>query len=190
MLNQYLQQKLNKQQTLNQKGRNWTYKGIIKSGDEYEFAVRGELGEGNSRGFIVFIINYSFEAGPFRVPNLAGPVVAGGDDERPVAVEAHGGHRKRVAPDDPEALSGLDLPNPDGLVERAGDDEVGLGVEVGAENDVGVAAEGLDALACWGACVPDAEGAVVGGGADVVGVGGPGKVGNALGVAHQAAQEG
>lgn len=88
-----------------------------------------------------------------------------------------------------EALAGLDLPNPNRLVERAGDDEVRLGVEVHAEDQVVVTAEGLDALAGGGACVPDAEGSIVRGGADVVGVGGPGEVGNALGVTHEAADE-
>lgn len=116
--------------------------------------------------------------------------MAGGDDKRTVAIEAHGGQRHRVGPDSVEALPGLDLPNTHRFVEGAGDDEVGLGIEIDAEDAVGVAAEGLDALAGGGAGVPDTEGPIVGGGADVVGVGRPGKVGDAVGVAEKAAEKG
>lgn len=89
-----------------------------------------------------------------------------------------------------EAPPRLDVPNPDRLVEGTGDDEVGLGVEVDAEDEIGVAAKDLDALAGGGADVPDAESAVVGGGAEVVGVGGPGEIGDAFGVADEAVAEG
>lgn len=81
------------------------------------------------------------------------------------------------------SLPSLDVPNPNGLVERPRNDLVRLGVEVDTEDEVGVATEGFDAVG--GACVPDADGFVVGGGADVVGVGGPGEVGDAVGVADE-----
>lgn len=100
----------------------------------------------------------------------------------------HRRHGHRVGPNRVQAAPRLDVPNPNGLVERAGDDEVGLGVEVDAEDEVGVALEGLDAV--LGASVPYAEGAVVGGGGEVVGVGGPGEVGDAGGVAGEDEEEG
>ena len=87
-----------------------------------------------------------------------------------------------------EGAAGLNIPDPNGLVEGAGDNEVGLGVEIDTEDQVGVAAEGLHAFSGLG--VPDAESEVVGGGADVVGVGGPCQVGDAAGVANKAGLEG
>lgn len=168
------------------KQRSRTDKGVIESGNEYEFAVGGELGEGDSRELIVNEgLQQSTGAG---IPNLTRAIVASGNDEGTVAVEVNGGNWHGVCVDDVDALAGLNLPNPNGLVEGAGDDVVRLGVEVDAEDGVGVAAEGLDAVAAGG--VPDAEGAVVGGGAYVVGVGGPGEVGDALGVAGEAVEEG
>lgn len=110
-------------------------------------------------------------------------------DEGTVAIEVHRRHRHGVATDDVDALPSLHLPNPNRLIEGAGNDVVRLRVEVNAENGVGVAAEGLDTVASAGG-VPDAEGAVVGGGADVVGVGGPGEVGDAVGMAGEAVEEG
>jgi len=52
------------------------------------------------------------------VPDLACAVVAGGDDERAIPVEAHrrGGHG--VGTDRMEAPPGLHLPYPNRLVER------------------------------------------------------------------------
>lgn len=158
------------------------------SSNEYEFAVGRELSEGHSRDLIV---NERLQASPGGgVPNLARPVVASGDDERPIAVEVHGGHGKGVSPDDVKALPGLHLPDTNRFVEGTGDNEVGLGIEIDTEHKAGVTAEGLHALAGGGACVPDAEGTVVGGGADVVRVGGPGEVGDALGVTKEALDEG
>ena len=89
---------------------------------------------------------------------------------------------------DMDTLPRLHLPNPNGLIEGSGDDEVSLVIEVNAEDGVGVAAEGLDALARG--AVPYADGAVVGGGADVTRVRGPGKVGDAFGVVGEAVEEG
>lgn len=42
---------------------------------------------------------------------------------------------------DSEALTRLDIPNSDSLVKGAGDQEVGVGVEVEAEGVIGVAPE-------------------------------------------------
>ena len=60
-----------------------------------------------------------------------------------------------------QALARPHVPDPHRLVERAGDHEVRLGVEVAAEGVVAVALEGLEALA--GAELPDLEGLVVAG---------------------------
>lgn len=76
------------------------------------------------------------------------------------------------------AFASLHLPDSDSFVEGARDDEIGLGVEVDAEDVVGVAAEDFEALE-RGTGVPDADSAVVGGGRDVVWVGGPGDIGDA-----------
>lgn len=97
--------------------------------------------------------------------------------------DGHGMGRNSV-----ERAAGLGIPNPDGLVEGAGDNEVGLRVEIYTEDQVGVAAEGLDAFSQLS--VPDAESEVVGGGADVMGIGGPCEVGDAAGVANKAGPEG
>jgi len=79
------------------------------------------------------------------------------------------------------AFPGLDVPNPEGFVEGAGDDEIGLGIEVDAEDHAGVALEGLNAIARVD--VPDAEALVVRSRADIAGVGRPREVGDALAVA-------
>lgn len=147
-----------------------THKSVVESGGENELAIGGEFGEGDSRG-LIFDEGLQEIAG-FGVPNLAGAVVAGGDDEVSVAVVVDGGDGHGVALYSVDAFPGLHIPNLNGLVEGTRDNVAGLGVEVYAENDVVVAAEDLDAVAAGG--VPDAEGVVVGGGADVVGVGGPG----------------
>lgn len=90
-----------------------------------------------------------------------------------------------------QTLPSLHLPNTHRFVERPRHDQIRLGAEVHAEDQIGVALQGLDVggVAAGGACVPDAESAVVGGGADVVGVGRPGQVGDALGVAGEAVEE-
>jgi len=72
------------------------------------------------------------------------------------------------------AFPGLDVPNPEGFVEGAGDDEIGLGIEVDAEDHAGVALEGLNAIARVD--VPDAEALVVRSRADIAGVGRPREV--------------
>lgn len=40
-------------ENLKAKENQGTYEGVVESSDEYELAVGGELGEGNSRDFIV-----------------------------------------------------------------------------------------------------------------------------------------
>ena len=129
-----------------------TDESVVESGDEDELAVGGELGEGDGGDFIV---NESLEArAGSGVPDLAGAVVAGGDDQRAVAVEVHGRHRHRVGPDAVLARAGLDVPHPHRLVERPRHDQARLRVEVHAEHHVRVPAEGLPALAGAG---PDSE---------------------------------
>lgn len=90
-----------------------------------------------------------------------------------------------MSPNKIHTLARLHFPDPNRLVEGTRSDQIGLRIEVDAEDETGVAAEGFEAIE-GGACVPDTEGAVVGGGADVVGIGGPGEVGDALGVADEA----
>lgn len=82
------------------------------------------------------------------------------------------GNRLCVSRNRPQAFTSLHLPNPDRLVEGAGDDEVGLRIKIDAENVIGVAFEDFQAVE-GSTRFPNAEGAIVGGGADVVGVGGP-----------------
>lgn len=77
------------------------------------------------------------------VPNPAKAVVATGNDERAVAVEIDGGDGIGMRGKDLETPGGLDVPDPDGLVEGAGDEGVAVGAEGGAEDVVGVAVEGL-----------------------------------------------
>lgn len=88
-----------------------------------------------------------------------------------------------------DALATLDIPDPHGLVERAGGDAIGRGIEVDAENQGEVTAEDPDAVG-RGTNVPDAERAVIGGRADVVGVRGPGDVRYAFSMAGQGRDSG
>lgn len=169
--------------------REYTYQGIIEGSNKDELSIRRKLSERNRRRLI---INEGLKTSPrIGIPDLAGAVVAGGDDDGSVAVEMNGRYGLGVGVGNrPDGAAGLDVPDAEAPVERAGDDEIRTRVEVDAEDEVGVAAEGLDAVSGGGEGVPDAEGAVVGGGADVVGVGGPGEVGDAVGVAGEAGAEG
>ena len=90
-----------------------------------------------------------------------------------------------------QTFPSLHLPNTHRFVERPWHDQIRLGAEVHAEDQIGVPLQGLDmgGVAASGACVPDAESAVVRRGADVVGVGRPGEVGDALRVAGEAVEE-
>lgn len=92
--------------------------------------------------------------------------MAAGNNQRSVTVEMDRGNRQRVSLDDVVSLPRFHVPNPNRLIKRSGDDEVGMNTEIDTEDKIGVAAKGFDALG--GACVPDAEGFVVRGGADVV----------------------
>lgn len=83
----------------------------------------------------------------------------------------------------------LDLPNSNRFIEGAGDDEIGLRIEIHAEHEIGMAFESFEAVK-GGASVPDTERAIIRGGADVVGIGGPSKIGDALRVALEAMEEG
>lgn len=160
-----------------------TYQGVIEGGNQDELAIRGELGEGHSGGLV---IDEHLQARPgIGIPDLARPIVAGRHDDGAVPDEVNGGHGLVVRLDRLDALAALDVPDPHSLVEGTGRDAVRRRVEVGAEDEGDVAAEGPDAAVGGLVDVPHAEGAVVRGGADVVGVGGPGEVGDALGVAGE-----
>lgn len=89
---------------------------------------------------------------------------------------------------DLEAFPGLHVPNPDGFVEGAGNDEIGLGIEVDAEDHAGMTLEGLHAIARGD--VPDTEALVVRSRADIAGIGRPREVGDALAVAAELPLEG
>lgn len=79
---------------------------------------------------------------------------------------------------DLQTFAGLDVPDAHGLVEGAGDNHVGLGVEVDAEDVVGVAMEGLDERPrCH---VPQPQRLVVGGRHQKPRVGREGEVRDAL----------
>jgi len=90
-----------------------------------------------------------------------------------------------------QTLPSLHLPNMHCFVKRPRHNQIRLGAEVHAEDQIGVALQGLDmgGVAGGGACVPNAESAVVRGGADVVGVKEPGEVGDALKVAGEMVEE-
>lgn len=60
-----------------------------------------------------------------------------------------------MANDGLDALAALHVPDLDRLVEGAGDNEIGLGVEIDAEDEVSVAVEGADAVEVGGSDVPD-----------------------------------
>lgn len=69
------------------------------------------------------------------------------DDDGAVAYEVDGGDGLGVGVwNCPDSSAGLYIPDAEAPVEGAGDDEIGLRVEVDAEDEVGVAAEGLDAV--------------------------------------------
>jgi hypothetical protein len=76
-----------------------------------------------------------------------------------------------------ETFSGPDIPNPDTLIKRSGHDQVGLRVEVTAEDVVAVTFQRLEALA--GTELPDFEGLVVGCAHQKPRVAGPGDVADA-----------
>ena len=112
-----------------------------------------------------------------------------------------GGDGLRVRVDGADAAAAADVPDAHGAVEPArGDLGAGLRIEVGTEDEVGVALEHADAAIGVGvgglgagedgADAPDAEGAVVGRGAEVIRVRAPGQVGDALGVAAQVGDDG
>lgn len=61
---------------------------------------------------------------------------------------------------DLEALAGLDIPDPDSLVESPRDDHIGLRVEIHAEGEVSVTVKSLDEGPRGD--VPQPEGLVVG----------------------------
>lgn len=123
-------------------------------------------------------------------------------NDRSVPDEVHGGDGLRVRFDDAFAAGALDVPDAHGAVETPRRDlGARLRVEVGAEDEVGVALEHADAAVDVGvggglgggedgADVPDAEGAVVGRGAEVGRVRGPGEVGDAVGMAAQVGDDG
>lgn len=157
-----------------------THKSIIKSGNKNKLPIGRKLSKRNRRHII--IINQSLQQRPGRrIPNLTRPVMTPGDNQRAISVEMRRRHRHRMRPDHVHRPPRLHIPNPNRIVEGSGDNQIGLRIEIDAENPIGVALERLDALGV--AHEPDAEGAVVGGGADVGGVGGPGEVADALGVA-------
>lgn len=70
-----------------------------------------------------------------------------------------------------ETLAGFDIPNTDTFVERSAHNQVGLKVEGTAKDIVGMAGEGLDALA--GGEFPYLNGFVIGRRTKKLGVGGP-----------------
>lgn len=92
-----------------------------------------------------------------------------GNDKRTIAIEVNGSNRHIVSFDNMDTLPSLHFPNPNGFIEGARDDVIGLRIEIDAENDVCVATEDFDTVTSVG--VPDADGTVVGSGADVVGIG-------------------
>ena len=84
--------------------------------------------------------------------------------------------RKRL-----QTLGRFDVPNADRLVERTGNDEIRLRVEVAAEDVVGMSLQGLHTFA--GGQLPNLECLVVGGGDEKTRIAGPRHVGNAQPVA-------
>lgn len=85
--------------------------------------------------------------------------------------------RKRL-----QTLGRFDVPNADRLVERTGNDEIRLRVEVAAEDVVGMSLQGLHTFA--GGQLPNLECLVVGGGDEKTRIAGPRHVGNAESVSR------
>ena len=154
-----------------EEGGRESYESTIKSGNEDELAIRGELGERNSRRLV---INQSLQASPFLgIPYLTGPIVTPRHNQGPVAIEMHARNRHRVSLlNDAHAPPRLHLPDPNRLIERTGHDQIRGRVEVNAEDEVGVASQHLETLV-GSPCVPDPKRAVVRGRARVVRIGGP-----------------
>ncbi|KAL6995588.1 hypothetical protein U1Q18_005723 [Sarracenia purpurea var. burkii] len=94
------------------------------------------------------------------VRDLTKLVVTPEHNERSVAIKVDGSHGHRVSTNDVNLVADLDIPNPNGLVERVEDDE--------------------DVITIARASVPEKEGAFIGGGEDVVGIEGPDEVGDAI----------
>lgn len=115
------------------------------------------------------------------IPNPTKAVVATGHNERAIAVEIDGSDRIRMSGQDLQTLARFDVPDSNGLIERAGDDHVGLGIKVDAENVIGMSMKGLDEGSSGH--VPEPEGLVVGGRDQQPRVLREGKVGDSLLVA-------
>lgn len=115
-----------------------THESIIKGPDEYKPPVGREFGKWNGRNLIV---NKSLQAGArSRIPDFTRPVVAAGNNQRSISIEVDGSNRHRVRLDDADGPAIFDIPNPNSLIKRTGDDEIGLRAEIDAENEIGVAA--------------------------------------------------
>lgn len=123
-----------------------------------------------------------------RVPYPAEPIIAARHDHGPIPIEIDGRDGIGVSRQDSEALTRLDIPDADGLVEGARDEEVGVGVEVEAEGVVGVAPESGERGGRLE--VPEAERLVVGGGGEEAAVGGEGDVRDAMVVPGETVKRG
>lgn len=73
------------------------------------------------------------------IPYPAQPIIATRANQRALPVKTHGGDGIRVRGEHLEALPGLDVPDPNRLVEGSRHDHVGLWVVGDAEDVVGVA---------------------------------------------------
>ena len=100
----------------------------------------------------------------------------------------HEGDEHGVVVDDLDTFVGLHIPNPNALVQWPGHNVAWLGIEIQTEDCDRVVAENLHAIAPGG--VPDADGLVFRGRTNIMRVWGPGQVGDALGVADEAVEEG
>jgi len=85
-----------------------------------------------------------------RIPDPEQPVQAARQQQGAIRVEVHGRYGVRVRRDLPQAPSTPDVPHTHRLVKGPRCEEVALGVEVAAEDVVGVAVKRLEALAGLG----------------------------------------
>ncbi|KAM1091494.1 hypothetical protein ACFX13_019268 [Malus domestica] len=94
----------------------------------------------NIRNRRIFIIDQCLGAVTSGgIPGPAQPIIAAGDDNRAIPIEIDGGDRVEVSRQNLQAFPGLNIPNTHRFVEGTRDDHIGLWVEVGAEDVVGVA---------------------------------------------------
>lgn len=82
------------------------------------------------------------------VPYSAEAVITAGYNECAIPVEVNGRDRVRVGGESLQTPARLHIPKPHSLVERSGDDQIRLRVEIDTKYEIRVPLESLHAIRC------------------------------------------